>query len=623
MSIWPQACYSERPGGPRLNASLLLAIATLALVIGPLLERLARNQPRIAGLVDGLTVGGIVVVALLHLMPESTAHLGLWAPLLLLVGLYLPLITERALVKRWQGWRITVGALILVLFVAHLLVEGAALASTANNERLALATVIVVAGHNLPLGVLLWGQTRRRFGRAWSMVVIGAVAAITWFGPLLPINSLAFSAMCSALLAGGLLHLVLQHDSGPTEPADRAVRSTWGAIGAVGAAWILIVYLGAHEEGHSDHAHGGAELHLEFMDLFLETAPLLLLGVIGAGLIEAFLPDVATRWLARGSSLSQTLRGVAVGAPMPVCSCGILPIYRALIQRGVPATAAMALLVSAPEIGIDSIVLSFALLGGETTLVRVLCALILAIVIGWFVGRMAARSGPAAVEGPALKRPPPGIAGVARGLYETWSHLGPWILLGLFATVFFKPLMTSDATAWARSIAPWQQVIVLSLVGMPSYICATAATPFAALLLVSGFSPGAVLAFLLTGPATNWTTFMALRQLHSTRVALAFAGTALVATFALGVSVNALFSTESLAPADHAEHSAGPVALISAGLLCALTLWVLIKEGPRGFLSQLTPGGDAHDHGPPSSHGPDDKGSAGHGHEHNKHCAGT
>ncbi len=133
-------------GDPRLNASLLLAIATLALVVGPLLERAAKGQVRLAGLVDGLTVGGIVVVSLLHLMPESAAHLGLWAPLLLLIGIYLPLVTERALVNSWQGWRITVGALILVLFVAHLLVEGAALASTASDERLALATVLVVAG---------------------------------------------------------------------------------------------------------------------------------------------------------------------------------------------------------------------------------------------------------------------------------------------------------------------------------------------------------------------------------------------------------------------------------------------------------------------------------------------
>lgn len=578
-----------------MNANLLLAIATLALVVGPLLERTARGQPRIAGMVDGMTVGGIVVVALLHLMPESAAHLGLWAALLMLIGLFLPLVTERALVKRWQGWRITVGALILVLFVAHLLFEGAALASTVNNERLAIATVLVVAGHNLPLGVLLWGQTRQRFGRAWSMVVIGAVAAITWFGPLMPISSPTFSALCSALLAGGLLHLVLQHDSAHHAPEDHARRNAWAAVGAVGAAWLLIKYLGV-EEGHSEHAHGGAHLPAAFLDLFLETAPPLLLGVIGAGLIEAFLPEVATRWLSRGSSFSQALRGVVIGTPMPVCSCGVLPIYRALILKGVPATAALALLVSAPEIGIDSLLLSLKLLGWQATVARLCAALILALCIGWFVGRLAGVRVPQAPDHGEKARARPGFANVAHGLFETWAHLGPWILFGLFAAVFIEPFMTPGSTEWVRSIAPWKQIIALSLLGMPSYICATAATPLAALLLVSGFSPGAVLAFLLTGPATNWTTFMALRRLHSTRVAVAFALSALTLTFVLGIAVNAILPSAGVARASGAGEELGSVNVLCAGLLCALTLWVLVREGPRGFLSQLSPGAEAHEH---------------------------
>ncbi|HUR28233.1 MAG TPA: permease [Planctomycetota bacterium] len=580
-----------------MNASLLLAIATLALVVGPLLERVARRQPRIAGLVDGMTVGGIVVVALLHLMPESAAHLGLWAGLLFLVGLFLPLVTERALVNRWQGWRITVGALILVLFVAHLLFEGAALASTASNERLAIATVLVVAGHNLPLGVLLWGQTRQRFGRAWSMVVLGAVAAITWFGPFMPISSLTFSAACSALLAGGLLHLVLQHDSGHHEHEGRALRNTWAAVGTVAAAWILIRYLGVEEEGSPEHAHGGAHLPGAFLHLFLRTAPALLLGVLAAGLIEAFLPEVATRWLSRGSSFGQAMRGVIVGTPMPVCSCGVLPIYRALLVRGVPATAALALLVAAPEIGVDSLLLSWTLLGWEATLARLSAALVLALAIGWFVGRMAETRTPKPPEHEHAKPARTGLANVAHGLFETWAHLGPWILLGLFATVFIETFMTPEATAWARGIAPWKQVIVLSLAGMPSYICASAATPLAALLLASGFAPGAVLAFLLTGPATNWSTFLALRKLHSTRIALAFALTALTVTFLLGIAVNSLLPAGGLLhEPGTADHEEGALAVLSACLLCALTLWILIREGPRGFLSQLSPGTEPHVH---------------------------
>lgn len=621
-----------------MNASLLLAIATLALVVGPLLERFARRQAWLAGLVDGMTVGGIVVVSLLHLMPESTAHLGLWAIALLLLGLLLPWISERALAHSWQGWRISVGALILVLFIGHLLVEGAALASTANNERLALATVIVVAAHNLPLGVLLWGQTRRRFGPAWSVAVLAAVGAITWFGPLLlPLQESTFSAACSALLAGGLLHLVLQHDAAhgsiesdldhaghgdqaPHAASERAgkapARRAWAAVGAVAAFAVLLRYLGA-EEGHSTHDHGGSHLPSAFLELFLETAPPLLLGVLAAAWIEAFLPQVATRWLARGGRLSQAMRGVAVGTPMPVCSCGVLPIYRALIQRGVPASAALALLVAAPEIGIDSLLLSFSMLGGPTTLARFAAALVLALVIGWFVGGIAQRHAAVGVEASGAAARPRGWGAWMDGLYETWAHLGPWILLGLFATVFCESLLVDDWENWAREIAPWKQVLLLAIVGMPSYICATAATPFAALLLIHGFTPGAVLAFLLTGPATNWTTFAALQKLHSTRVALAFAATALAVTCALGLAVDFALGPVAIDPPQAAEHGAGGLGVVCASVLCALSAWVLFRVGPRGFLSQLSPGlaGHSHDHGPSTP-------SDGHDHHDHPHGAG-
>jgi hypothetical protein len=44
------------------------------------------------------------------------------------------------------------------------------------------------------------------------------------------------------------------------------------------------------------------------------------------------------------------------------------------------------------------------------------------------------------------------------------------------------------------------------------YICAVASTPVAAGLLLAGVSPGAVLVFLLVGPATNIASFALLKQ---------------------------------------------------------------------------------------------------------------
>ena len=582
-----------------MNATLLLAIATLALVIGPVLQHFGRPLPWLSQFVDGATIGGILVVSLVHLMPEAGAHLGLWSLLLFALGLLLPSLAERLLERSHQGLRLSLGVLVAVLFVIHELIESAALASKANDARLGLATLFVVVGHRLPLGLLLWGQTRDRIGSAWSTVLLLLVVAATWFGPqLAPTGEGEFSAALSALLAGGLLHLALHH--GPPVPrAHAAFSHLWSSLGlvlaGVGLFWVLS---GPWHAG--GHEHGGTHLPGELKELAFEAAFPILIGLLGAALIEAYLPRSAASWLAGGPRLLQAFKGVVVGAPMPICSCGVLPVYRSLVRRGAGTTAALALLIAAPEIGVDSLALSFRFLGGPTTWARLVCALVLALVVGYVVGARAERGKDLAhdaheddgSEGDA----PRGLAALRRGLLETWARLGPWILFGLAAAVLVEPWISAD---WARTTPPWVQVLVLCAVGLPTYICASAATPLAAVFLAKGFAPGAVIAFLLTGPATNWTTFGALTRLHSWRTAVRFVAVALVTTVCMGFAVNSFLTPaagEILAPAgEHVHHTT--LGVVSAALLALMTLWVLLREGPRAFLAQLWNNDQAaHDH---------------------------
>jgi uncharacterized membrane protein YraQ (UPF0718 family) len=349
------------------------------------------------------------------------------------------------------------------------------------------------------------------------------------------------------------------------------------------------------------HHHAPLDLGGRLLDLTLEVSFPLLAGVLGAAAIEAYLPGTATRWLKAGSGLRQAFSGVVIGAPMPVCSCGVLPIYRSLIQKGVPTTAALSLLIAAPEIGVDSILLSYRLLGGTTTVARILAALIVALVTGWVVGSLA-RGRPSGAKA-APERPEPRPAGwraMRRGLFETWGHLSPWILVGLVVTVLIEPWISTE---WSSAIAPWAQVALLSLAGLPTYICATAATPLAAVLLAKGFSAGAVIAFLITGPATNLTTFLALAKLHSRTVAVAFVAVAFLTTVAVGLLANAVLDPAAVIheAAPSGEHDHGMLEIGSAVALAALTLWVLFQEGPRSFLAQLWPEGsparEGHAHG--------------------------
>ena len=610
-----------------MNQTVLLALATLALVVGPLLDRVARRWPVVPALIDGATVGGIVVLSFLHLIPEAGAHLGGWALALLAVGLFLPVVSERLIATSGDHMRISLGVLVVVLFLAHELIESAALASVANDERIGIATLLVVVGHRLPLGLLLWSQTRRRFGAAWSVVALVGVAALTWFGPLMiPIEPGVFTASLSALLAGGLLHLVLQHaPQAESSHEHEHVRHVWSGVGTLAAVALFVpLLLSGHDShvDHSGHEHVGSELPARLAELVLETAFPLLLGLLGAASIEAFMPGSVARWLSGGSRLRRALTGVALGAPMPVCSCGVLPIYRSLLRKGVGATAGLALLIAAPEIDLVAVLVSWPMLGPHTTVARVLCALLLALAVGLVVGAVAEREPVREHESAAhARRPERAGAALLHGLFETWAHLAPWILFGLLMTAVVEPWISPE---WASALPPWAQVVALSLLGVPTYICATAATPFAALLLAKGFAPGAVIAFLLTGPATNLTTFGALRRLHNGRVAWLFVAVALVATCALGWLVNvALAGLPSAAPGGGAEeHEHNALAQVSAWILLALTVWVLLRSGPRQFLAQLWSSdgdaavGHAHGHAHAGGHGHSHDHQHGHGHNH-------
>jgi hypothetical protein len=174
---------------------------------------------------------------------------------------------------------------------------------------------------------------------------------------------------------------------------------------------------------------------------------------------------------------------------------------------------------------------------------------------------------------------------------------------------------------WIASLPPGIDVPIAALIGLPLYVCATGSTPLAAMLLVQGLSPGAVLALLLTGPATNVTTFGVLAKLHGGRTAVLFVVSMWLGAMGLGYLVNAFMPVLQVKALDAAAHDHSGLATIALVALGGVFLVSLLRQGVRPFLERLydspanlVPGeaaacGDAHEHG---HH---------HGHHHHAHAA--
>ncbi|MSP90821.1 MAG: hypothetical protein EXR79_03300 [Myxococcales bacterium] len=612
----------------------LLALSIGVLALGPLSHVLAGRAGRALQALDGfvlVSVGGLVLA---DVLPHALGHGGWLVLPIAVLGLVGPAILERALHR--AAARVHTAALVLGLMglVLHAGIDGLALAGSGDGGlRPQLATAVVL--HRLPEGLTIWWLLRPVHGRKVALGALGLVAAATAVGTLSGMQGLAHGGAAElwlvaleALVGGSLLHVVLHR---PHPLLESPAPGRWhvpAALGALAGGALVALMLaqgeghhaapGVHGDVHASHLPWGAGV---FWRLAADSAPALLLAYAAAGLVQTLLPGWSTRWMRQGGTLGQGLRGVAFGLPLPICSCGVVPVYRGLVLRGVPPAAAFAFLVATPELGLDAVLLSLPLLGGPFALARVIAAATVALGVGLVMARLLPAPPPVqdideqATPGKAAA--PVGsrvVAALRVGFGEVVDHTGPWVLLGLAVAAVAAPLL-EDANLAA--VPTWASVPLFALIGMPVYVCASGATPLVAVLVAAGVSPGAGLAFLLTGPATNVATFGVVARLHGDRAALVFgatmAGLAILAGWLVDVALPG-YHVPVAAAADHG-HGIGTAGSWALAVFGVALLVSLLRQGPRAFAGQVL----AFANGDPSEENADHShphGGHDHDHEH-------
>jgi len=248
----------------------------------------------------------------------------------------------------------------------------------------------------------------------------------------------------------------------------------------------------------------------------------------------------------------------------------------------------MGFLIATPELGIDAILISLPLLGAEMTIARLVAAFCVALVAALVVGRIAGTHLKIRLDDPDVMQPPLSVRlkdGLRFGLVELFDHTIPWVILGLLVAAWIDPLIADTSL---RDLPNYVQVPLFAVLGIPVYVCASGSTPVAAVLIFQGVSPGAALAFLIAGPATNVTTFGILTQLHGRGVAIAFGISVGLGAIISGFAVDALgvptLSIEYLKH-HHAGFSWSALALL---ILTVLFVSSLSRQGPRGAMAQIS-----------------------------------
>jgi len=408
-----------------------------------------------------------------------------------------------------------------------------------------------------------------------------------------------WSGTLDAFIGGSLLHVVAHRGTTASTPTPGMAR--WESGGAL-AGVLFLVAIGTLSGTFTQlmRASALAEYLQRLTSLAAESAPALLLAYAAAGLIAQWVPQSYINWLRAPRRLWQSLRGMAVGLPLPICSCGVVPLYQTLIRSGAPPTAALAFLVAAPELGIDAFLMSLPLLGTTFSLVRLLAAGVVAMGVALMVGRSLSSSRPVALATESRVS----LTGQDRvrralraGFGEMLDHTAPWILVGLLVAAALTPEFLR--TTALQRLPAGADVVLFAVIGIPTFVCASAATPLVAMLVAGGVSPGAGLAFLLSGPATNLSTIGILARLHGRKTGVQFAVAVGLGAVLAGLLTNlALRDWQPVALSALTQEPPSLLERCSLAVLIALTALSLWRRGPRRFFGELTLAirSDPHDH---------------------------
>lgn len=332
-----------------------------------------------------------------------------------------------------------------------------------------------------------------------------------------------------------------------------------------------------------------------------EMAPYLLFGFLMAGLLSVF---ISPEWIERhlgGRGLLPIIKAAAFGVPLPLCSCGVIPVTASIRGHGASRGATVGFLLSTPQTGVDSILATYALLGPVFAIYRPVVAFLTGIAGGFvasIVGEKedelpghAAKA--ACTDASCAKQPqsPAILRALRYGFITLPADLAKALLFGVLIAGLMSVFLSEDLLApyLGGGIAA---MFIMIAVGIPIYVCSTASIPIALGFMHLGVSPGAALAFLISGPATNAASIAVVWKILGRRTAIIYLLTVAIGALAAGLSLDALYA---FLPAAHLElsqhmhhHGLGWLNHLSAVVLLLLLTANLLKPALRVRLGAVT-----------------------------------
>lgn len=317
-----------------------------------------------------------------------------------------------------------------------------------------------------------------------------------------------------------------------------------------------------------------------------ELAPWLFLGAGVSGLLHIALPPGFIHRQLQGRM--GVVKAVALGVPMPLCSCGVIPTGIGLQQDGASDGASVGFITATPQTGVDSILVSASFLGWPFALSKVVAALATGLAAGFatdLFGRPSGPPAPTAGDDSCAVPPPRTFRSAVDHGVELIQMIWGWLTFGVLLSAALSTWLPADffgSLAGASTLAAFGVVLLASV---PLYVCATASVPIAAALVAAGMPTGAAMVFLMAGPATNVATLGAVYRAFGARTVGIYLATLVGGSVAFGLGYEALFGSLAVGAVHDHVHAIPWWGHLSAGLLVAMLAWFAVED-VRGWWSR-------------------------------------
>ena len=331
----------------------------------------------------------------------------------------------------------------------------------------------------------------------------------------------------------------------------------------------------------------------EFVTLFAQMAPFLLLGFLLAGVIHVWIPNHLYVPKISKANFKSVLWAALFGVPLPICSCGVIPTSIAIRREGASKGASVSFLISTPATGVDSILATYSLLGLPFAILRPIAAFATALFGGVLTnvatrgecdvdvakvtdttktveekccedanencscgghGKCGCDSSAATGKCGCGDNAHTEKASVAHRVKETLrygfvdmvSNVSKWLCIGLVLGALIAAFVPNDFFLVLREY-PLLCMLAVLVLAMPMYTCATGSIPLALALVAKGITPGAALVLLMAGPATSIASMLVVGKSFGKRTLAAYLISIAGGALFFGFIVDAFFMDTFLA----------------------------------------------------------------------------